>query len=725
MFTLPGQTMVQRKRWTVMLYIAADHPQPERAAITERAAIRDLRELESVGSTDDLDILVQIDRRWPGYPERYWIKKARKGEGRSQPCGTLVGTKNINDSGDPGPLIDFLKWAREEHPADNSMLVLWGHAYGLGFGRDHGDPLTIPELAKALKTEKGYEIDILGANACAMCYAEAAYELRNAASFLVAPEITMPFAGWPYDRILKRIAKSAIEPRQLAQDIVTDFVDSFGRQDVSLTLLDLTKAEPLGEGMKALASAVEHGIGRKKTGEPIGDAFLDTAHGSVRPLIDLVDLCGRLACVDDSPIESAAKAMKEFLEPGDDKFVIKYEGDTDLEGLHGLGIFAPAVTGAADLTRLELSEPHYKALELVKYGDNPWAKLVYHDLRRALDPMNKAVAEFVKTTGATGVEQRMGVAQLMVSIHRAFAKLDKTLTTTQEKVIGTVANGNGAAPGRHALPAAPSVAGKQFGPPYLRLASDYRQPQFRQVKAIAEGVVGGTTVIDATEDNRLLQMVAPLAELEDALANVERITKRVLTDRKFGLGAGDEPPFKTGMGAGDEPPFKTGMGAGDEPPFKTGMGAGDEPPFKTGMGTGDEPPIKTGMGILPWLDAADMGIGAFTNPIRTVAGLYRQVAQALQLSEEAVAKIEGLVRSLLANGSIPQDVEYKQRGIEQVQRSFRELKEMVAQAKRTTGWVLTHPAYGLGPSPQTAQGTVPREQLAMVGGLSSRVLRLM
>src|SRR5262249_26841711 len=163
-------------------------------------------------------------------------------------------------------------------------------------------------------------------------------------------------------------------------------------------------------------------------------------------------------------------------------------------------------------------------------------------------------------------------------------------------------------------------------------------------------------------------------------------------DSKLGLGAGDEDPFKPGMGAGDEDPFKPGMGAGDEDPFKPGMGAGDEDPFKPGMGVS-------------------------TNPMSTVAGLYGQVAQALRLSEESVAKIEGVVRSLLTNGAMPQDDDYNRRGIEQVRRSFRELKEVLAQAKRTTGWVVAHPAYGLGPSLQTTQGPVPREQFAMVGGL--------
>src|SRR4029077_19307705 len=117
MFTLPGQTTGKRRSWTVMLYIAADHPNPDRAAITEQAAIRDIKELEQIGSTDDLNILVQIDRSWPGYPERYWIKK-----GHSEPCepfGALIGKRNIppkpksrsgnssSSSGDPNSLKEF------------------------------------------------------------------------------------------------------------------------------------------------------------------------------------------------------------------------------------------------------------------------------------------------------------------------------------------------------------------------------------------------------------------------------------------------------------------------------------------------------------------------------------------------------------------------------------------------------------------------------------------
>ena len=42
-------------------------------AETERAAIRDLRELQRFGSTEAVKVVVQLDRTWPGIPERYVV----------------------------------------------------------------------------------------------------------------------------------------------------------------------------------------------------------------------------------------------------------------------------------------------------------------------------------------------------------------------------------------------------------------------------------------------------------------------------------------------------------------------------------------------------------------------------------------------------------------------------------------------------------------------------
>jgi len=722
MFTLPGQTKVNRKRWTVMLYMVTSDKETgrsvERAEITERAAIRDIRELQRVGSTDDVNIVVQLDRRWPGYPERYLIKK-----NGSTPLGSVAGVRN-NSSGNPNALKGFVDWARKEYPADHTMLVLWGHAYGLGFGRDHGDALTMPEIRKALDAKEGYAIDILGANACAMCYAEAAYELRNAATFLVAPEVTMPFAGWPYETILRRMTRSDMKPDALAEHIVTDYLDSFGRDNVALTLLDLTKAGDLRDLVKALAVALKSGINSTRTGKPVSEAFLDTAHGSVRPLIDLVDLCERLADVDSEAIAAAAAAMKVFLKSGPDKFVRQYEGDPDFEGLHGLGMFAPSVTGAADLTRLEITPEEYNKLALVNPRSNPWSEIVHKHLREALAPINQAVAEVVRNTGATAVEERTGVAQLLVSVYRSFVKLDEALVSAQKHVLSVV-DGNGASKGLGATTGKSNgksngkTNGKmngrniapnaEFGPPYLRLAPRYRQTQYAVVQATVDATDATTVVASETYDARLRQTVAPLAELEDALANVERTARRVMTNQRFGLG---EDQVKAGLG---EDQVKAGLG---EDQVKAGLG---EDQVKAGLG---EDQVKAGLGILSLRIATDTGSRS-ASPIGTVTAMYRQVALALQLSEEAVAKIESLVQSLPMNGSGYQDGNTKQRWMDQVTRSFRELRDMVDNAKSTTVSVLLQPTYGLGPSPQTTQGTVSREQLAIAGGLSSRVLRLM
>ena len=121
--------------------------------------------------------------------------KSRK-TARPQKNGANMGTKET--------LANFLQWSRHHYPADRYFLVLWGHAYGLGYGRDHGDPMTLPEIREAIhvfrlpldaKAQDGVppawpKLDLLGANACAMSYAEAACE--SARRFSVSSHRRLP-----------------------------------------------------------------------------------------------------------------------------------------------------------------------------------------------------------------------------------------------------------------------------------------------------------------------------------------------------------------------------------------------------------------------------------------------------------------------------------------------------------------------------------------------------
>ena len=122
--------------WTVMVYMAANRDDAE----TERAAIRDLRELQRVGSTEAVKVVVQLDRTWPGIPERYVVREgvseAAPGpkRGRKGAAGQLKSEGgDWTSSGDLASISSFLEWGLDYHPANHYALVLWGHSFGLGF----------------------------------------------------------------------------------------------------------------------------------------------------------------------------------------------------------------------------------------------------------------------------------------------------------------------------------------------------------------------------------------------------------------------------------------------------------------------------------------------------------------------------------------------------------------------------------------------------------------
>ena len=148
-------------------------------------AVRDLKEME-LGCNDDVNVVVQVNRHWPRSAQRYEItsdgarllkqldrrhQHGRRPHARQVHRRTVVGTR--------------------KYLASNYCLVLWGHAFGIGFGRDENDALMLPELRRALAgIQRGAgggqrsrhatsRLELLGTNACTMSYLEAAFELRD------------------------------------------------------------------------------------------------------------------------------------------------------------------------------------------------------------------------------------------------------------------------------------------------------------------------------------------------------------------------------------------------------------------------------------------------------------------------------------------------------------------------------------------------------------------
>lgn len=253
--------------------------------------------------------------------------------------------------------------------AKKTMLVLWGHAQGVasalssagnplyttlgrgGFGYSPvtGDTLTAPQIARAIrKAERQvgeligpalgkFHIDLLAFDSCFMSTAEAAYELRGRADFLLASQSGIPLAGFDYTAL----GNSFAFPRghsscftggrvMCSQAVARELIEQVGQDPQAphtLTLVDLGSG-PQRRFRRLLGNLSEHlirvlGIDPRKT-EKSGNraewirvraAFEQSAWQQVRQFIDLGDLCRRLVnYCHDKRLRKGARALSRFLE---------------------------------------------------------------------------------------------------------------------------------------------------------------------------------------------------------------------------------------------------------------------------------------------------------------------------------------------------------------------------------------------------------------------------
>jgi hypothetical protein len=717
--------------WTVMVYMAAGDD-----AEMDGYAVKNLREMER-GANENVFVAVQIKRDWPQIPQRYVIA----GDAQ-QPTATAELHRNSNpgdiDMGDGRTLADFLKWAVKECPARHYMLVLWGHAYGLGFGRDHGDPLRLPELVKALDVFRDKRIElgrgnngtleILGTNACAMAYVEAAYELRNSAHYLLASQIEVPFAGWPYDAVLESIG-DATTPEQLGLNVIDSYVTGLNNpltgERVEMSLLNLSHAGELREAIDGLASAIRGAFksdGHFDSGRraAIRDAFLAAAAGDVRPLVDLKDLSRALKrdlCDAQTRAFLASNlnivgARREWLEKSAVRleqqlnhveavlqrpFLRQMAAHSSLADLGGVGIYVPFVTDEQDLKRLgleaepfqsrraqdrttETSRTNYENLALFseKHGaPGTWPALVYDDLS---EPIPDELVNLIASIGITSTWDRAEIAQIVLSIESTFNKLDRVLDIAQTVMTAIMI-----------MRKAPSHKAPSH---VFTLSATANQPALLLMPPAAptHGMENAALPVQVSEPI-LLEW---FRRLEVALEEVEQATKKGLTQARFGLGPmlsprGFDPP---------EVPIKDGTGApprGFDPP---------EVPIKDGTGA----PAESTTVARNYLIGGDSEVGpAFL--------LFRRAADALRQLERAVSALEGQAGPSLGAAMLD-------RRALGLRRALEILCETATSARRTIRNVIANPAYGLGPS-SAAFDRDDREELASRAGLSARNLVLL
>lgn len=347
--------------WTVMVYLDADNN-------LESAGIDDINEMETVGSTSDVNIVVQLDRvpysvlnsNNEGYADDIsngdWTNTRRYFITQDYDPSTINSQLIINLSeqnmGNPQTLISFAKWAVSNYPAKKYLLVIWNHGGGFrstGLAKDiawddtsGGDKITMSELEYALSSisiKMGKNIDIVGMDACFMAMTEVAYQIKESTDILVTSEETVPNDGWPYDSILAQlVANSIITPQQLATTIVDKYIDSYiGSNSATQSVIDLSYMDTLAAQLSNLALSIMNDSLTPKANYI--DASIHAQYYMDYDFIDLYSFCYKILPYSySSEVKSIASAIQQTL---NSSILSSHYYGYELNRSRGLSIYFP------------------------------------------------------------------------------------------------------------------------------------------------------------------------------------------------------------------------------------------------------------------------------------------------------------------------------------------------------------------------------------------------
>ncbi len=386
------------KKWTVMVWMAGDNN-------LQDAGEQDLEEMKRVGSTADVDVVVQFDRMSDQNTRRYHIQRGTPLQQDE------VGHLGATNCGDPKVSTDFFVWAMQNYPADRYLASFWNHgggidetnvyararAMGMAAGRkirrggngngngavteDHAraiansrfrhalfsttiekaivrrgiayddtarDFLDNAELKTVLKnvtTQTGKKIDLVAFDACLMNMLEIGYQVRQYAGYSVGSEQTEPGEGWPYDTVLADVnAKPTMGPAEFGTAIVKRYIASYSSGGVTQSLLDLGRSGEIAKMVDALAKALLIAIKKPADYAAVTKATKAAQHYEYADFLDLCDLCAQLkARVSTKAVKDAASAVMSSLCGGASPFVVasKAKGKSVAKS-NGASIYFPA-----------------------------------------------------------------------------------------------------------------------------------------------------------------------------------------------------------------------------------------------------------------------------------------------------------------------------------------------------------------------------------------------
>lgn len=220
--------------WTVLAFMNGKNN-------LEAFGLADLNEMETAGSTDKVNIIVELGRSrahdesdgdWTGARRYRVLRDADPAKINS----AVLAEYPQADMGDWRRLADFIAWGKANYPAKRYMVIVWNHGNGWkgraaaqkGISTDDetGSTITTAQLGRALAA--GGKIDLFSMDACIMQMAEVAWEARGTADYVLASEEVVPNEGQRYDLFMAALTGSPwLSAEELGKAAVKIYADHY------------------------------------------------------------------------------------------------------------------------------------------------------------------------------------------------------------------------------------------------------------------------------------------------------------------------------------------------------------------------------------------------------------------------------------------------------------------------------------------------------------------
>lgn len=387
--------------WTIMVYSAADD------VVLEENMWFDVNEMELVGSTDQMNVVVQIDRYDGAFTgDGDWTEARRylitQDSDLSHIASPVVQSLGEIDTGDPQTLIDFVTWSMEQYPAKKYALVMSDHGGGWtgGFSdMSAGDSaLTMPEIVSAMEDIRAAtgldKFEVLGFDACFMGQIEVFGSLYPFSNYMVASEEVIPAYGWSYAGWLGDLAQNpAMDGSGVANSIVSTYVvtdtyltevratpDDISQEESTTTLSAIESArmpdviEAMNDFITAIAFIDQEQVAEARTyTRKYFSLFGDDAAPT---FLDLSNFAGILReRTDDQDVLQAAAQLKAAISAA----VVSEKHGEDMAGSNGIAFHFPD-SDIYYFTELNAEFPPYYAESSYKFLEQSvWDEfLAYH-----------------------------------------------------------------------------------------------------------------------------------------------------------------------------------------------------------------------------------------------------------------------------------------------------------------------------------------------------------